>query len=104
MEVSNSYFIIMSISVFIVHLILFTDTTLQNADPVRILLDITTQNLTLLNSEERAKCIDMMLGKYIFFYLLGRPILLRCLISYVLLQQQVKVLFLKYPFLKCGND
>ncbi|CAB3244252.1 unnamed protein product [Arctia plantaginis] len=38
------------------------NTTLQNADPVRILLDITTQNLTLLNSEERAKCIDMMLG------------------------------------------
>ncbi|XP_061378023.1 integrator complex subunit 5 isoform X2 [Danaus plexippus] len=36
--------------------------TLQNTDPIRILLDITTQNLTLLNSEERAKCIDMMLG------------------------------------------
>lgn len=43
---------------------LFTDTTLQAADPVRILLDITTQNLTLLNSEERAKCIDMMLGNF----------------------------------------
>ncbi|CAK1603882.1 unnamed protein product [Parnassius mnemosyne] len=36
--------------------------TLQSIDPVRVLLDITTQNLTLLNSEERAKCIDMMLG------------------------------------------
>ncbi|CAH2107656.1 unnamed protein product [Euphydryas editha] len=36
--------------------------TLQNTDPVRVLLDITTQNLTLLNSDERAKCIDMMLG------------------------------------------
>ncbi|CAH2075039.1 unnamed protein product, partial [Iphiclides podalirius] len=36
--------------------------TLQTTDPVRVLLDITTQNLTLLNSEERAKCIDMMLG------------------------------------------
>ncbi|XP_053602344.1 integrator complex subunit 5 [Plodia interpunctella] len=38
------------------------NTTLQNADPIRVLLDITTQNLTLLNSEERTKCIDMMLG------------------------------------------
>ncbi|CAH0727969.1 unnamed protein product, partial [Brenthis ino] len=38
------------------------NTTLQNTDPVRVLLDITTQNLTLLNAEERAKCIDMMLG------------------------------------------
>ncbi|XP_022125760.1 integrator complex subunit 5 [Pieris rapae] len=36
--------------------------TLQNIDPVRVLLDITTQNLMLLNAEERAKCIDMMLG------------------------------------------
>ncbi|XP_064071153.1 integrator complex subunit 5 [Vanessa tameamea] len=35
--------------------------TLQNTEPVRVLLDITTQNLTLLNAEERAKCIDMML-------------------------------------------
>ncbi|XP_072940558.1 integrator complex subunit 5 isoform X2 [Epargyreus clarus] len=34
---------------------------LQSTEPVRVLLDITTQNLTLLNSEERAKCIDMML-------------------------------------------
>ncbi|CAG4936851.1 unnamed protein product [Colias eurytheme] len=38
------------------------NSTLQNTEPVRILLDITTQNLMLLNSEERAKCIDMMLG------------------------------------------
>ncbi|XP_068630390.1 integrator complex subunit 5 isoform X2 [Battus philenor] len=38
------------------------NSTLQTTDPVRVLLDITTQNLTLLNSEERAKCIDMMLG------------------------------------------
>lgn len=44
-------------------LLLFADTTLQNTDPVRVLLDITTQNLTLLNAEERAKCIDMMLGE-----------------------------------------
>lgn len=44
------------------NLTLFIDTTLQNTDPVRVLLDITTQNLTLLNAEERAKCIDMMLG------------------------------------------
>ncbi|XP_049865690.1 integrator complex subunit 5 [Pectinophora gossypiella] len=36
--------------------------TLQSTEPVRVLLDITTQNLTLLNSDERAKCIDMMLG------------------------------------------
>ncbi|XP_048484876.1 integrator complex subunit 5 [Plutella xylostella] len=36
--------------------------TLQNSDPVRVLLDITTQNLTLLDSEERSKCIDMMLS------------------------------------------
>ncbi|CAK1553432.1 unnamed protein product [Leptosia nina] len=36
--------------------------TLQSIDPVRVLLDITTQNLMLLNSDERAKCIDMMLG------------------------------------------
>ncbi|XP_013134455.1 PREDICTED: uncharacterized protein LOC106100217 [Papilio polytes] len=36
--------------------------TLQATEPVRVLLDITTQNLTMLNSEERAKCIDMMLG------------------------------------------
>ncbi|XP_045534230.1 integrator complex subunit 5 [Papilio machaon] len=36
--------------------------TLQTTEPVRVLLDITTQNLTMLNSEERAKCIDMMLG------------------------------------------
>ncbi|XP_026328959.1 integrator complex subunit 5-like, partial [Hyposmocoma kahamanoa] len=34
----------------------------QNTDPVRVLLDMTTQNLTLLNCEERAQCIDMMLG------------------------------------------
>lgn len=40
-----------------------SDATLQNTDPVRVLLDMTTQNLTLLNCEERAKCIDMMLGK-----------------------------------------
>ncbi|XP_045764485.1 integrator complex subunit 5 [Maniola jurtina] len=38
------------------------NTTLQNTEAVRVLLDITTQNLTLLNAEERAKCIDMMLG------------------------------------------
>lgn len=49
---------------YLTYKMLFTDTTLQSADPVRILLDITTQNLTLLNSEERAKCIDMMLGKF----------------------------------------
>lgn len=42
---------------------IIADATLQTTDPVRVLLDITTQNLTLLNSEERAKCIDMMLGK-----------------------------------------
>ncbi|XP_039749082.1 integrator complex subunit 5 [Pararge aegeria] len=38
------------------------NTTLQNTEAVRVLLDITTQNLTLLKAEERAKCIDMMLG------------------------------------------
>ncbi|XP_041976099.1 integrator complex subunit 5 [Aricia agestis] len=37
------------------------NSTLQNTEPIRILLDITTQILTLLNSEERAKCIDMMI-------------------------------------------
>ncbi|CAH0699725.1 unnamed protein product [Spodoptera exigua] len=47
------------------------NTTLQNADPVRILLDITTQNLTLLNSEERAKCIDMMLGSWACSWAVG---------------------------------
>ncbi|CAG9785264.1 unnamed protein product [Diatraea saccharalis] len=38
--------------------------TLQSTEPVRVLLDMTTQNLTLLNSDERAKCIDMMLGSW----------------------------------------
>ncbi|XP_075970219.1 integrator complex subunit 5 omd isoform X2 [Anticarsia gemmatalis] len=47
------------------------NTALQNADPVRILLDITTQNLTLLNSEERAKCIDMMLGSWACSWAVG---------------------------------
>ncbi|KAJ8732254.1 hypothetical protein PYW08_014984 [Mythimna loreyi] len=47
------------------------NTTLQSADPVRILLDITTQNLTLLNSEERAKCIDMMLGSWACSWAVG---------------------------------
>ncbi|KAJ0180096.1 hypothetical protein K1T71_004687 [Dendrolimus kikuchii] len=45
--------------------------TLQSADPVRVLLDITTQNLTLLNSEERAKCIDMMLGSWACSWAVG---------------------------------
>lgn len=47
------------------------NSTLQNADPIRILLDITTQNLTLLNSEERAKCIDMMLGSWACSWAVG---------------------------------
>ncbi|XP_063621072.1 integrator complex subunit 5 isoform X1 [Cydia splendana] len=36
--------------------------TLQTTEPIRILLDITAQNLTLLDTDRRAKCIDMMLG------------------------------------------
>lgn len=36
---------------------------------MRVLLDITTQNLTLLDSEERSKCIDMMLSKFHFIFL-----------------------------------
>ncbi|XP_059048319.1 LOW QUALITY PROTEIN: integrator complex subunit 5 [Achroia grisella] len=47
------------------------NTTLQSTDPVRVLLDITTQNLTLLNSEERAKCIDMMLGSWACSWAVG---------------------------------
>lgn len=40
----------------------YSNVNLQNFDPVRILLDIVTQNLTLLNSEERAQCIDVLLA------------------------------------------
>ncbi|GBP46916.1 Integrator complex subunit 5 [Eumeta japonica] len=40
----------------------FSNSTLQNSDPIRVLLDIATQNLTLLKADERAKCIDMLLG------------------------------------------
>ncbi|XP_060801009.1 integrator complex subunit 5 [Amyelois transitella] len=47
------------------------NTTLQNTDPIRVLLDITTQNLTLLDSEERAKCIDMMLGSWGWSWAVG---------------------------------
>ncbi|KAI8428692.1 hypothetical protein MSG28_007403 [Choristoneura fumiferana] len=36
--------------------------TLQTTEPIRTLLDITAQNLTLLDTDMRAKCIDMMLG------------------------------------------
>ncbi|KAI8428681.1 hypothetical protein MSG28_007403 [Choristoneura fumiferana] len=35
--------------------------TLQTTEPIRTLLDITAQNLTLLDTDMRAKCIDMML-------------------------------------------
>ncbi|KAI8428687.1 hypothetical protein MSG28_007403 [Choristoneura fumiferana] len=36
--------------------------TLQTTEPIRTLLDITAQNLTLLDTDMRAKCIDMMLA------------------------------------------
>ncbi|XP_028161346.1 integrator complex subunit 5 isoform X1 [Ostrinia furnacalis] len=45
--------------------------TLQSLETVRTLLDMTTQNLTLLNSEERAKCIDMMLGSWACSWAVG---------------------------------
>ncbi|KAL4704073.1 hypothetical protein ACJJTC_004419 [Scirpophaga incertulas] len=45
--------------------------TLQATEPVRVLLDMTTHNLTLLNSDERAKCIDMMLGSWACSWAVG---------------------------------
>ncbi|XP_050676730.1 integrator complex subunit 5 isoform X2 [Leptidea sinapis] len=48
------------------------NSTLQNTEPVRILLDITTQNLMFLNTDERAKCIDMMLGCRACSWAVGR--------------------------------
>ncbi|XP_037874907.1 integrator complex subunit 5 isoform X2 [Bombyx mori] len=50
------------------------NSTLQSAEPVRVLLDITTQNLTLLGPEEKATCIDMMLESRWCGWAVGRVV------------------------------